>query len=117
MSIIGIEGMTDGQVYAEIQRGARFVVYQYCISCVILTFKRGSDIYFVRPEESAVAKGLAFTALSAALGWWGIPWGPIYTIQSLYVNLTGGRDVTAEIMASVNRRQAQPQVRAAGQGW
>jgi hypothetical protein len=27
-------------------------------------------------------------------GWWGIPWGPIYTVQSLWVNLRGRHDVT-----------------------
>ena len=46
-------------------------------------------------------QGLPFTLLSLLLGWWGIPWGPIYTIQSLWVNLKGGRDVTQEIMPSM----------------
>ena len=36
--------------------------------------------------------------LLAAVGWWGIPWGPIYSIQSLYTNITGGHDVTDQIV-------------------
>jgi len=44
---------------------------------VILTFLRPSDIYFIRPGENALVKGLPFTLLSLVAGW-GIPWGPIY---------------------------------------
>src|SRR5207244_4686260 len=28
--------------------------------------------------------------VSGFLGWWGIPWGPVYTIQALFVNGKGG---------------------------
>ena len=69
MKIVGIEGMEGQQIELEFQRGARFVIYQYCISVILLTFKRPSDIYFVRAEESAVAKGLGFSAMSILLGW------------------------------------------------
>jgi len=101
MKINGIEGMTVDALRAEVQRGGKFVFFQYCVSVIILTFKRPSDIYFVRPGESGVAKGIGFTLISAFFGWWGIPWGPIYTIQSLITNLGGGKDVTAEVMNSV----------------
>lgn len=101
MKIQGIDGMSKEQLHFEIQNGGKFVLFQYCISVVVLTFKRPSDIYFVRPGESAMTKGLGFTLLSAVLGWWGIPWGPIYTIQSVYVNLSGGRDVTDSVMSSM----------------
>ena len=91
--------MTIEQVHFEIQRGARFVLFQYCISVLILTFRRPSDIYLIRAEESAVVKGLPFSMLTLFLGWWGIPWGPIYSVQSLITNFRGGKNVTAEIMA------------------
>ena len=100
--IIGMEEiMSGGQLQQEIQQGAKFVVYQYCISLLIITFKRSSNIYFIRHEENAVVKGLPFTLLSFLLGWWGIPWGPIYTIQSVWVNFNGGKDVTKEVVASM----------------
>ena len=73
--IRGIEGMKHGELEFEIQRGARFVLFQYCVSVVILTFRRPSDIYFLRQGESALAKGLPFTLLSLVAGWWGIPVG------------------------------------------
>ncbi|UZR98260.1 hypothetical protein [Chondrinema litorale] len=96
--IKGIEGLTTEQINKELQRGAKFVVFQYCISLIVVTFKRGSDIYFIREGESAVGKGIGYTLLTFFVGWWGIPWGPIYTIGSLYTNLSGGKDVTQEVL-------------------
>ncbi len=99
--INGLENMTMGQLQQEIQQGGKFVLFQYCISLLVITFKRSSDIYFIRHGESAVGKGLPFTLLSLVLGWWGIPWGPIYTVQSVWVNFGGGKDVTNEVFASM----------------
>jgi hypothetical protein len=82
------------------------VIYQYSISVLILSFKRPSDIYFVRSNESAILKGLPYTLLSLVAGWWGIPWGPIFTIGALWNNLTGGKDVTAEVSSFLNIQPA-----------
>src|SRR6266700_2486635 len=110
--IRGIEGMKNGELDFEIQRGGKFVLFQYCISVVVLTFRRPSGIYFLRQGESSVTKGLPFTLLSLVAGWWGIPWGPIYTIQSVYNNSRGGKDVTQAVLNSL-RAQAAPQPTAA----
>lgn len=71
--IRGIESMRRGELDFELQRGAKFVLFQYCISVIILTFRRSSDIYFIRQGENALVKGLPFTLLSLVAGWWGIP--------------------------------------------
>jgi hypothetical protein len=105
--IRGIEGLKQGELDFELQRGAKFVLFQYCISVVILTFRRPSDIYFLRAGENPVVKGLPFTLVSLLAGWWGIPWGPIYTVQSIYNNLRGGKDVTQAVVNSL-RGQAAP---------
>jgi len=99
--IIGIENMSPEQLKGEVAAGGRFVIYQYCISVVVVSFKRGSDIYFIRAEDNAVTKGLLFTLCSLVLGWWGIPWGPIWTIATIVTNLRGGRNVTAEVLRSL----------------
>lgn len=105
--IRGINGMKQGELEFEMQRGAKFVHFQYCISIVLLTFRRASDIYFIRQGENARVKGLPFTLLSLVAGWWGIPWGPIYTIQSVYNNSCGGKDVTQAVVNSL-RAPAAP---------
>jgi hypothetical protein len=104
VKIIGTEGMTGQQVADEIQRGGKFVMYQYCISILVMTFRRPSDVYFIRSNESAVSKGLLFSAISLFLGWWGFPWGPIYTIGSFITNFGGGKDVTQNVLASFQQQ-------------
>jgi hypothetical protein len=101
MQILGVEGLSREQVAAEVQRGAKFVIFQYCISILIMTFRRGTDIYYVRPGESTIGRGLPYTLLTFLLGWWGIPWGPIYSVQCLATNLGGGRNVTDEVLRSM----------------
>lgn len=106
MKIVGIEGINGQQIAFELERGAKFVIYQYCISILIMTFRRSSDIYFVRAGESAFSKGLGFSLISLLLGWWGIPWGPIYTIGSFITNFGGGKDVTQEVLATIQQGNA-----------
>jgi hypothetical protein len=107
--IVGLEDIkSGGQLQQEIQQGGKFVIYQFCVSLLIITFKRSSSIYFISHEQNAVVKGLPFTLLSLVLGWWGIPWGPIYTIQSVWVNFQGGRDVTKEVVASMASASQKP---------
>ena len=100
MKIIGIEGLTNEQVNDEIGRGGRFVMYQYCISVLVMTFKRPSDIYFMKAGEGSMGKGIGFSLLTLLLGWWGIPWGPIWTIGTVAKNLGGGTDVTAHVLGA-----------------
>ena len=99
--IQGIEGLTPGEIRHQIDLGGRFVFYKYTISALVITFRRGSDIYFVKAGESRVVKGLGWTGLTLLLGWWGIPWGPIWSVTSLWTNLRGGEDVTNKVISSL----------------
>ena len=108
MKIRGIEGMTPEQVRFEVQRGAKFVLFQYCISALVVTFRRPSDVYLIRTEEKAALKGLPFSLLTLVLGWWGIPWGPIWSVKSLITNFRGGKDVTASVMAQYSSPAPPP---------
>ena len=103
MAIQGLGNMTGAELHEEVQKGGRFVVFSYCISILIMTFRRSSDIHFIRAGEGTFGKSLPYTALSLALGWWGIPWGFIYTPMALFQNLSGGKDVTAEVLSAMRR--------------
>ena len=100
-------GMSPNEIVFEVNRGGRFVVFQYCVSVVIITFKRSSAVKFVKAGESAAVKGLPYTLLSLIVGWWGIPWGFIYTPQVIYRNLKGGADVTANVL-NILQKPAPP---------
>ena len=99
--IIGVDGLTLQAVRQEVDAGARFVVFKYCISIVLVTLRQSSEIYFIRIDEKTISKSYSYILISLFLGWWGIPWGPIYTIGALATNLSGGKDVTAEVMSSL----------------
>jgi len=71
-----------------------------------MSFKNGSDIYFVKSGESGFGYGIKYSLISLVLGWWGIPWGPIYTIWSLIANCSGGKDVTQEVLHALQTREA-----------
>jgi hypothetical protein len=108
MAIQGIDGLTFPQLVTEVERGGRFVVYQYTFSVIVMTFRRPTDVFFVRAGESRTSPGTSATAISAAAGWWGIPWGPIFTIMAIVNNARGGRDVTDEVMRSLAFAAQQP---------
>lgn len=97
-NIKNLEGLTFAQISNEIERGAKFVTFPYAVSIIVMTFRRGSDIYFVRGDESSFKHSYGFILITLLFGWWGIPWGPIYSIGSLFSNLTGGKDVTQEVL-------------------
>ena len=106
MQINGFDSITIDEMEDELAQGARFVMYSWCVSVLILSFKNPTDIYFIRSGESRVAKGLPFSLISLVAGWWGFPFGPIFTIWSLIENLGGGKDVTDQVLAAM-REQAQ----------
>jgi len=97
-TIIGIDGMSSEEIAAEVARGGHFVYFTWCVSIIIMTFKRSSDVHFIRTGESAAKRGLPYTLLTLVAGWWGIPWGPIYSLQCLGTNLSGGKDVTDQVV-------------------
>lgn len=86
------------QLLDEIRRGGRFVVFEYCISLLIVTSRRRSEVYFFRPGESSTSPQLTNSLISFLFGWWGIPWGPIYTIATISTNFGGGIDLTNDVL-------------------
>jgi hypothetical protein len=109
MKIHGIEGINASQLEFELERGGRFVIFQYAVSVVVASFRRPSNVYFIRSGESSTSKSIGFTLLTCLAGWWGIPWGPIYSMQALSTNLRGGKDVTKEVLAFMAKPAAPPQ--------
>lgn len=81
---------------ADMQRGGKFIIYTYTISILVMTFKRPSDLYYIPSSGNAISHGWKYLLLSFFLGWWGFPWGPIYTCQSIWYAFTG-IDVTDEV--------------------
>ena len=101
--IKNIEGLTVQDIQREVEFGGKFVIFEFTISVIFMTFKNPTSIYFIRSGESHWSKSLPYTFLTLLLGWWGFPWGIIYTPMALITNLSGGKDVTNEVMQSIGR--------------
>jgi hypothetical protein len=113
MAVRPLKGMPQNELQMELQRGARFVYFTYVFSVLVMSFKRGSVVYVVPPGESAIAAGLKYSGLSLLVGWWGLPWGIIWTIMALVKNFQGGTDVTDQILARLRAASAAPPAAAA----
>lgn len=93
LTVYSDEELSEETVGQRDLQGARIVVFEYCISLIFVTFKRTSFGYLIQPHQGTFTKALPYILISLFLGWWGFPWGPIYTISSIFKNLFGGIDV------------------------
>jgi len=68
---------------------------RYCIvySFIFFTRKTYSN-YVIRNSNKSIITGIASTLSSLLVGWWGLPWGPIYTIQSVFINISNQEAIT-----------------------
>jgi hypothetical protein len=94
-------GLTIAALRAAVNGGARFVVFPYCESWLIVSFKRASAPTLVKPGEAAWRVGGVQILHSVLFGWWGFPWGPIWTVMTIAQTVRGGVDVTDAVMANL----------------
>jgi len=86
---------------APIDEQTVLVQYQAAMSFLVVSIKASSRFYLAG-EESSLTTAARFSLCSLLLGWWGLPWGPVYTVSSVFSNLRGGkrrnvRDVLDEL--------------------
>ncbi|MCM1179500.1 MAG: hypothetical protein NC347_04530 [Clostridium sp.] len=72
----------------EINPETKLVRYTYVISLIVITYRRQTAYYFLEAEakEAAMAK-LLCCLCNLTVGWWGFPWGPIWTVKETFCNL------------------------------
>ena len=75
MKINGIESMSSDQLRFELQRGARIVCYNYCVSLLVITFRRSSDAYFIPARGKRRRQGTALEPAHSGYGMVGNPVG------------------------------------------
>jgi hypothetical protein len=91
--ILGVQDKTIDEVLSMARGGARFVVFKYSVSPLLVTLDYTSNIHLVDHAEDTRSLELRYSVVSAILGWWSL-FGPIYTVRSIIHNLRGGQDVT-----------------------
>ena len=83
------------EVIEAVGQGGRVVVYEFCISLIFMTLRRPSSPIVLKPGERGILRGLPYCLISLVFGWWGIPWGVIYTPLTIMTNVMGGFDVSS----------------------
>jgi hypothetical protein len=66
----------------------RYVIYYTAISLVFFSTRQAKQGIFC--PKCINKKLINSTIISMIFGWWGFPWGPIYTVQTLFHNLKKG---------------------------
>jgi hypothetical protein len=99
---------TVAEMNAELTRGGRFVTYPYCMSFLIVTLRKRSRVFYLPPGKSAIVGGLPFAGISLLLGWWGFPFGFIFTPIYLVKALAGGTNVTEVVVDLYNKAGSEP---------
>ena len=78
----------------RINPGTELRSYDVAVSLLVVS-TRFTTRFVLPGEASADAVRWSATLASLALGPWGIPFGPIFTMQALFKNLRGGHQTTA----------------------
>jgi hypothetical protein len=52
----------------------------------------------LRGGENGAGQAISYSLISLVAGWWGIPWGPIWTISTMITNAQGGKDLTLAVL-------------------
>ena len=100
-------GMNASEVIFEIERGARFVYFDYVISVIIMTYRRRSPTFLLRQGENPLGKGWRYALLSLAFGWWGFPHGLIHTPGAINRTLRGGHDIIDKVLAKTRAHMSK----------
>lgn len=85
-------GETLEYLGSPINMGTRLVRYRYCFSYFIATSTRSSGLYIIGSRKALGARIVCILTTFFA-GWWGIPWGPIKSVQCLFADIAKNGDL------------------------
>jgi DnaJ domain len=71
----------------------RSLVFYRVVSLILVTMRHPVQGIFCSACAHRTALYASF--VSAVVGWWGFPWGPIWTIGSIFNNASGGKNSSA----------------------
>ena len=87
--------------------GWRCVRFENVVSVGFATLRRQSAVHLTESWQQRYLHGLRYSLGSLLLGPWGVPWGLVWTPYAVWVNLTGGVDVTDNVRAWLDRGEGE----------
>lgn len=73
-----------GQVTAQ----PRYIVFRHVVSLIVTTIR--TPVQGIYCSSCAKSAAIRATLITSVFGWWGVPWGPIFTIVESLKNAFGG---------------------------
>src|SRR5215813_11332957 len=104
LMLAGSRPLFPEELRARVAAGARLVRFEFCASLLFFTLRRQSAVYLTESWQERYLRGVGYSLLALFLGPWAVPWGLIWTPRAIWVNLTGGVDETAAVLAWLDDR-------------
>lgn len=104
--LAGFAPLTAEDVRNRLDAGWRCVRYECCFSAVVATVRRRSGVFLTENWQERYLRGFGYSLLSLLCGPWGVPWGLVWTVFAVWINTTGGTDVTDLVRAECERSMA-----------
>ena len=100
------DGIALDEIKQSIPTGGRFIVFQYCISFLVISHKKFSPAIYLPPHSQSQFEqyNVKYNRYSKLMGWWAVPAGIGNTISCISFNKNGGLDVTEDIMLNLNEK-------------
>ncbi|MDB6078073.1 MAG: hypothetical protein JWO82_1820 [Akkermansiaceae bacterium] len=98
------------RLVAAVREGQRFYVVPYVYSLVFMTSRKnmGEGVYTVTEGNWPTGEMVRAALVTGLFGWWGIPWGFIWSVPTLIRLWGGGRDLTpAMLKEAVGKDEAK----------
>ena len=70
MSLGGRRPLFPEEIRTRVAAGARLVRFEYCISLLLVTFRRQSKLYLTESWQERYLRGLGYSILALLLGPW-----------------------------------------------
>ncbi|HSI20108.1 MAG TPA: hypothetical protein VLA04_00060, partial [Verrucomicrobiae bacterium] len=81
--IIGSEGISDEDMLKSLSSGSgKLVLYAYTFSFGIATIQYNSPPHYQTSYTASIIQSLPYSFVTLFCGWWGFPWGPVYTLSA-----------------------------------
>ena len=82
-----------------------YLGYRYSFSYIIATSTRSSGLCILGSRQALRCRLMCiFSTLFA--GWWGFPWGPVKTVQSIFADTVSGGDLSDTVSGFLMRLTA-----------
>jgi hypothetical protein len=96
------------EILVRLREGWRCVRFEWCISLGVITLRRQSAVYLTATWQERYVRGAGYSLLALLFGPWGVPWGLVRTPWAVWVNLTGGLDVTEDVIRQLGSEAPDP---------